>query len=196
MGEPLLNYDNVKKAVQILTNPAFELIKSKKITISTSGFIPGIIKLSDEKLPVKLALSLHATTQGLRDKLLPSCKRWKLKELLDATDYFYRKTGTPVTYEYILFDGLNDTEEDTKRLSRIAKRIPSKVNLIPFHTIDFTNPTGFAANLKTAGTQKIQWFMTELRNQGVHVFLRTSSGLDIDAACGQLALKNSDKPLM
>ncbi len=190
MGEPLLNYDNVKKAVIILLYPMFKLINSKKITISTSGFIPGIIKLADEHLPVKLALSLHATTQGLRDKLLPNCKSWKLKELFDSMEYYYRKTSTPVTYEYILFDGINDTQDDIKRLSRISKRIPSKINLIPFHTIDFTNPTGFSETLKPASGNKIHWFLRELKNKGINAFLRTSSGLDIDAACGQLALKS------
>jgi len=190
MGEPLLNYENVKKAVEILTNPEIQLIKKKKLTISTAGIIPKIIQLADDNLPVKLALSLHAPTQDLRKKLMPSAGKWKFDELIESIEYYYRKTKTPVTFEYILFEGLNDRPEDIKRLAKLAKRVPAKINLIPFHTIEFTNPTGFASELKPASKGKIQWFRKELLKLDVQSFQRTSSGLDIDAACGQLALKS------
>ncbi|TAL70441.1 MAG: 23S rRNA (adenine(2503)-C(2))-methyltransferase RlmN [Bacteroidetes bacterium] len=190
MGEPLLNYDNVKTAVEILTNPELQLIKKRKITISTSGVTPKIIKLADDNLPVKLALSLHAPEQELRKQLMPSAEKWKFDKLIESVEYYYKKTKTPITFEYILFEGLNDRAEDIKRLSKLAKRVPTKVNLIPFHTIEFTHPTGFAAGLKPASKGKIQWFRMELLKNGVQSFQRTSSGLDIDAACGQLALKS------
>ncbi|MBI5326172.1 MAG: 23S rRNA (adenine(2503)-C(2))-methyltransferase RlmN [Ignavibacteriae bacterium] len=190
MGEPLLNYDNVKRAVELLTNPEFQLIKKRKITISTSGVIPKIIQLADDKLPVKLALSLHAPYQELRMKLMPSAEKWKFEKLIESVEYYYRQTKTPVTFEYILFEGLNDTISDIKLLSKLARRVPTKINLIPYHTIEFTNPTGFSAELKPASKGKIQWFRMELLKNGVQSFQRTSSGLDIDAACGQLALKS------
>lgn len=190
MGEPLLNYDNVKKAVEILTNPDYQMIKKRKITISTAGIIPKIIQLADDNLPVKLALSLHAPLQDLRLKLMPSAEKWKFDKLIDSIEYYYKKTKTPVTFEYILFEGLNDRIEDIKRLAKLAKRVPTKINLIPYHTIGFTNPTGFASELKPASKGKIQWFRKELLKLDVQSFQRTSSGLDIDAACGQLALKS------
>ncbi len=190
MGEPLLNYDNVKKAVEIFTNTEFQLIKKKKITVSTAGVIPKIIQLADDNLPVKLAVSLHATSQELRKKLMPSAEKWKFDKLIESIEYYYKKTKTPVTFEYILFEGLNDRIEDIKRLAKLAKRVPTKINLIPFHTIEFTNPAGFASELKPASKGKIQWFRKELLKLDVQSFQRTSSGLDIDAACGQLALKS------
>jgi 23S rRNA (adenine2503-C2)-methyltransferase len=190
MGEPLLNYENVKKAVEILTNRENQLIKKRKITISTAGIIPKIIQLADDNLPVKLALSLHACTQDIRKKLMPSAEKWKFDKLIESIDYYYKKTKTAVTFEYILFEGINDRIEDIKRLAKLAKRIPAKINLIPFHTIEFTNPSGFASELKPASKGKIQWFRKELLKLDVQSFQRTSSGLDIDAACGQLALKD------
>ena len=190
MGEPLLNYENVKKAVEILTNPEFQMIKKRKITISTAGIIPKIIQLADDNLPVNLALSLHAPTQEVRMKLMPSAEKWKFDKLIDSVEYYYKKTKTPITFEYILFEGLNDRIEDIKRLAKLSKRVPTKINLIPFHTIEFTNPTGLAAELKPASKGKIQWFRKELLKLDVPSFQRTSSGLDIDAACGQLALKS------
>ena len=149
-----------------------------------------VLPLADDNLPVKLALSLHAPTQDLRKKLMPSAGKWKFDELIESIEYYYRKTKTPVTFEYILFEGLNDRPEDIKRLAKLAKRVPAKINLIPFHTIEFTNPTGFASELKPASKGKIQWFRKELLKLDVQSFQRTSSGLDIDAACGQLALKS------
>ncbi len=191
MGEPMLNYDHVMKAVDILTHPESGLISPKYITLSTAGIVPGIIRLADEQRSIKLALSLHGTTQGQREAIMPIANKYSLKELGDALEYYYRKTKKPVTFEYILFDGFNDTQEDVMRLAKLTRRIPSKVNVIPFHTIEFTAPEGISASLKPAPEQTFHAFIRALRQEDVTVMIRSSSGLDIDAACGQLAYSHA-----
>jgi 23S rRNA (adenine2503-C2)-methyltransferase len=191
MGEPMLNYDHVMKAVDILTHPESGLISPKYITLSTAGIVPGIIRLADEQRSIKLALSLHGTTQGQREAIMPIANKYSLKELGDALEYYYRKTKKPVTFEYILFDGFNDTQEDVMRLAKLTRRIPSKVNVIPFHTIEFTAPEGISASLKPAPEQTFHAFIKALRQEDVTVMIRSSSGLDIDAACGQLAYSHA-----
>jgi 23S rRNA (adenine2503-C2)-methyltransferase len=121
---------------------------------------------------------------------MPINKKYNLQMLGNALEYYYRKTGSPITYEYILFDGINDSEDDARRLQRITRRVPSKVNVIPFHPIDFTNPEGIAANLKPTSPEAFQVFIQRLRDLDVTVMIRSSSGKDIHAACGQLALSN------
>jgi 23S rRNA (adenine2503-C2)-methyltransferase len=190
MGEPMLNYDEVFKSVAIFTDPANEFVSAQRITISTSGVVPGIIRMADEGQRVKLALSLHALTNAMRDDLMPINRRYDLKEVMDAIEYYYRKTRRPVTYEYILFDGWNDTDNDVKRLAKITRRVPSKVNVIPFHPIEFTNPTGLAAQLHATSREKFDRFIEKLQQAGAQVMVRSSSGEDIDAACGQLAVKH------
>ena len=194
MGEPLLNFDNVLHAVDIFTNETNKLIAAKRITLSTAGVVPGIMRLADEGRGIKLALSLHATTNGLREQLMPIARKYSLEDLGNALEYYYRCTKIPVTYEYIVFKGLNDSEVDVRRLARIARRVPSKVNVIPFHSIDFTSPSGLSAELQSPSRSEIQQFVGALRNAGVHVMIRSSSGLDIDAACGQLALSEESSP--
>ena len=187
MGEPLQNFDNVMKAIDILTNIKSQVISRKRITLSTSGIVPKIIALADLERPVKLAVSLHATTDKIRSMLMPVNNKWKIKQLREAIEYYYRKTKIPVTYEYILFDGLNDSDEDVSRLAKFVRSVPSKINIIPFHDISFTHPNDFATSLKPASMSKILDFVNDLRTAGVNAFVRTSSGFDIDAACGQLA---------
>lgn len=188
MGEPMLNYDNVMKAVDIMIHPDADLLTARRITLSTSGLVEGIRRMADENRPIKLALSLHALTDGLRTSLMPINKKWNLRALGDAMEYYYRKTRRPVTYEYILFEGLNDTYQDAVRMAKLTRRVPSKVNVIPFHSIEFTDPTGISARLKPAGRQNFEQFIGWLRSLDVTVMIRTSSGKDIHAACGQLAL--------
>lgn len=188
MGEPMLNYDNVMKAVDIMTHPDADMLTPKRITLSTSGLIEGIKRMADENRPIKLAISLHALTDGLRTELMPINKKWNLRALGDAIEYYYRKTRRPVTYEYILFEGLNDTYQDAVRMAKMTRRVPSKVNVIPFHSIEFTDPTGISAQLKPSGRVGFEQFIGWLRSLDVTVMIRTSSGKDIHAACGQLAL--------
>lgn len=195
MGEPMLNYDNVMSSVEFLTSKSVNLLTSKHITISTAGIIPGIIRMADENRPIKLAISLHATTNENRMKLMPISKKYTLKEIGNAAEYYYRKTRKPITYEYILLEGINDTDLDVQRLAKICRRVPSKVNVIPFHAIDFTHPDGFAAELKPTQLHDFQRFIAKLRMNDVTVMIRSSSGEDIDAACGQLAFSTSNQSL-
>ena len=176
------------RTLRIITDPKLELLGKRRINVSTSGIAPAIRDFAKEGLNVKLALSLHATTDSLRTRLMPINKKYPLKEVLSAMEGYYHATHIPVTYEYILFKGLNDTEADAKRLAKIARRVPSKVNVIPFHTIEFTNPKGISATLAPASKSEFDQFIRSLRDQDVTVMIRSSSGQDIEAACGQLAL--------
>ena len=188
MGEPMLNYDNLVRALRIITDPDLELLGTRRVTVSTSGLPDAIRKFAREGLNVKLALSLHATTNELRTRLMPINKKYPLEEVLAAMENYYKVTGKPITYEYILFDQLNDSPADAARLAKIARRVPSRVNVIPFHPIDFTHPTGFAAELRPASKATFDRFIEILRAAEVTAVVRTSSGKDIEAACGQLAL--------
>jgi 23S rRNA (adenine2503-C2)-methyltransferase len=195
MGEPMLNYDNVFGSIAILTDGENELVAPRRITVSTSGLPDAIRRMADEGQKVKLALSLHALTNDLRSELMPINRRFDLKTVLEAIEYYYRRTRRPVTYEYILFAGINDTDDDVRRLARITRRVPSKVNVIPFHEIEFTNPTGIAATLRSTPPEAFNEFVAKLKKSGVQVMVRSSSGEDIDAACGQLAIKHTAEAL-
>lgn len=193
MGEPLNNYDAVMRAVEIFNDQRTSMVAPRRTTLSTAGVIPGILRMADERRIVKLAVSLHATTQGVREKLMPIAKRWPLEALMEALEYYYQKTRKSVTFEYIVFEGVNDSRDDVRRLARFTRRFPSKVNVIPFHNIAFTHPEGFGAQLTPATPKHFQQFIDRLRADGVHVLIRSSSGKDIDAACGQLALSDKMK---
>jgi 23S rRNA (adenine2503-C2)-methyltransferase len=187
MGEPLMNYDPVMNSIDIIT--AGMGIAAPRITVSTAGWSPKIRQMADENRKVKLAISLHTLDPEARDALMPINKKHPIPELLDAVEYYYRKTKRRVTFEYILFDGWNDSDEDARRLIRLSNRIPSKVNIIPFHSIRFTDPKGLAAELRPASPRRTEEFAQTLRAARVTVFVRSSAGEDIDAACGQLAVR-------
>jgi 23S rRNA (adenine2503-C2)-methyltransferase len=122
---------------------------------------------------------------------MPITKRFGVRELTDAMEYYTRKTKERITFEYIFFEGVNDTQLEVSSLARIAHRIPSKINVIPFHSIDFTRPSGFAATLRPSG--KTESIISQLRAQNLTVIVRSSAGDDIDAACGQLAVQDEEK---
>jgi len=185
MGEPMYNLSNVIKATKTLSNPAVQMLSPKRITVSTVGVIKKMKELADSGLKVKLAVSLHATTDIIRRQLMPHAERVTISAIGDAIEYFYRKTKQPVTFEYIFLSGINNSEADAKRLIRFTKRVPSKVNIIPYHSISFI--AGTSVNYKEPALGEIEMFANLLRNSGVNVFVRSSSGKDIDAACGQLA---------
>lgn len=193
MGEPLQNLTNVIKSIDILSHKDSLVVNRKKITVSTSGIVPKINELASIDNPVKLALSLHSTTNGVRSKLMPIAEKWDLSSLRNAIIDYYTKTKIPITYEYILFEGLNNSDLDVQRLAKFVRSVPSKVNIIPFHDISFTNLSEFASTLKPAGKESINLFVSKLRDAGVNAFVRTSSGEDIDAACGQLAYSDRIK---
>ncbi|MCU0330753.1 MAG: 23S rRNA (adenine(2503)-C(2))-methyltransferase RlmN [Candidatus Kapabacteria bacterium] len=190
MGEPMNNYDNVMKASSIFNDQRTGMVAPRRTTLSTAGVVPGILRMADENSLLKLAISLHATTQEQRLRIMPIAKRWPLEELMEAIEVYYRKTRKTITYEYILFEGFNDSHDDVRRLAKIARRVPSKVNVIPFHEIDFTHPSGISADLRPTSPQQFELFLQALRAEGVRVLVRSSSGLDIDAACGQLAFSD------
>ncbi|MAT39386.1 MAG: 23S rRNA (adenine(2503)-C(2))-methyltransferase RlmN [Ectothiorhodospiraceae bacterium] len=192
MGEPMLNYDAVMQSVEILTDERIEALGANRITISTAGLIPEIRRLADEGRKMKLAISLHTPDNAARTKLMPITKKYPVDELIAAAEYYYQRTRKRVTYEYILFEGWNDSAEDVQRLAKICRRFPSKVNLIPFHAVDYAFPEGMPLRLRAAAPETIESFAESLRNAGVTVMLRSSSGKDINAACGQLALQNEN----
>jgi 23S rRNA (adenine2503-C2)-methyltransferase len=192
MGEPLLNYNNVVQAIEILTDPNYELFSRKKITLSTAGVANKIKQLATTNRPVKLAISLHFTTNILRSKIMPINLSSPLEDLMDAVEIYYKSTKMPITYEYILFAGLNDTDGDVKRLVKIARRVPSKVNIIPFNDISFIQQTNLSKDLKIATKEQIKNFSDKLKENGIVSITRDSFGGDIEAACGQLALSETN----
>ncbi|MGB9852830.1 MAG: 23S rRNA (adenine(2503)-C(2))-methyltransferase RlmN [Candidatus Kapaibacteriota bacterium] len=190
MGEPLQNFRNLLQTLAILTDENLHLFSRKNITVSTSGVVPKIYELAQIPKPVKLAISLHTTNEELRARLMPIARKWSLKELIEAAIFYYRTTRIPITYEFILFDGLNDNEAEATRLAKFARAVPSKVNIIPFHRIDFVPLNEFERCLKPASFEKISKFKDLLRSKGVPTFVRSSSGYEINGACGQLAFAN------
>lgn len=190
MGEPLVNFKNLLFALEIMTHPKSKLIANYKITISTIGIPLYIKKLADTKFKVKLALSLHSAIQEKRRKIIPLAEKYSLKTLLEALQYYYNKTKIPITYEYILFDEFNDTDEDIEALVKLVKKVPSKVNLINYHNIEFKKLNGIASELKPTPKELVLQFYQKLKSKKINVFIRKSYGVDIDAGCGQLALSN------
>jgi len=190
MGEPMLNYDNVMTSVDLLNDDRSLNIGARHITISTAGYPEKIRQLADEERSVKLALSLHSLNNERRTELMPLNKKFPVPMLIDAMEYYWRKTRRRPTFEYILFDKFNDTGEDAKHLVALSRRIPCKINIIPFHSIASVHPAGFAARLRPSPSTRIQEFAQILRDAKLTVMVRRSAGQDIDAACGQLAVKD------
>lgn len=185
MGEPMLNYANVMKSFEILTDDHALNISWRHITVSTAGYADHIRRMADENRKVKLAVSLHSLVDEQRTRLMPINKKYPLNVLLDAVEYYYEKTRRRPTFEYILFDGVNDSLEDGRRLVALSRRIPSKINLIPFHSI---HPVDSGGELKPTPQDRIEEFARKLRSEHITVMVRSSAGDDIAAACGQLAV--------
>jgi len=183
MGEPLDNYANVIKAITIINSSEGPEIAARKITISTAGFVPGIRSLAQFDLQVNLSLSLHATTDKQREAIMPIDRKYPIKELVNACQLFFQKTGRIITLEYVLLKGLNAALDDAKRLSEITRAIKGKVNLLAF------NP---APELKCEPVPKeeMERFKGWLEKNGTPVTIRASRGADIGAACGQLIGKD------
>ncbi len=184
MGEPLLNYKNLLAGIDKITAADGLAISPKRITVSTVGISKMIQKLADDQVKFRLALSLHAADDKKRSEIMPINDQNSLHSLQEALKYFYDKTKTKVTFEYILFDQFNDTEEDAIKLAAFCKDISSKVNIIEYNPIE-------QASFKKPDRKRLDSFNRFLINQGVFVSVRQSRGKDIDAACGQLANKKS-----
>ena len=182
MGEPLLNYANVMKSVEMITSPEGLNMSPKRITISTAGIAKMIKKLGDDQTKVNLAVSLHAANDVKRNQIMPINESNSLEALKEALKYFYKQTGIRVTYEYILFYNFNDTLEDAKELFEFSKTIPCKINIIEYNPIS-------EADFVNTKEDTLETFRHYLDSRGVIVNVRRSRGKDIDAACGQLAIK-------
>ena len=188
MGEPLANYEHLLKALKILNAPWGGGIGARKITISTSGLAPQIRKLAEEPLQFRLALSLHGATDRVRSRIMPINRKYPLRELTAACEYYQQKKGRMITFEYILIAGVNDGLEQVKPLATLARRLNAKVNLIPYNRVE-----GLAWQRPSDAAQEA--FLEALEKQKISATLRREKGHDIDAACGQLRLK-TERELM
>lgn len=183
MGEPLLNYANVLKSIEKITSPEGLNMSPQRITVSTAGIAKMIKKLGDDGVKFNLALSLHAANDEKRDKIMPINEHNNLEVLKEALKYFYDKTGTRITYEYIVFNNFNDSLKDAAELAEFCRNTPCKINLIEY------NPIGDGI-FENAKIDRIEAFRKFLESKKLIVNIRRSRGKDIDAACGQLANKH------
>jgi len=183
MGEPLMNYNNVIKAIEMITSEEGLGMSPKRITVSTSG-VPKIIKkMADDEVRFNLAVSLHSAIDEVRTHIMPFNKTFPLKDLKGALEYWYQKTERRITYEYVVWDGINDTQKDIDALVKFCSYVPCKVNLIEYNPID-------NGEFQQASSKAIDTYIHTLEKRGIVVNVRRSRGKDIDAACGQLANKS------
>jgi 23S rRNA (adenine2503-C2)-methyltransferase len=184
MGEPLLNYKNVLRAIEKISSPDGLGMSPRRITVSTAGVAKMIRQLGDDKVKFKLALSLHAANDQKRHEIMPINDTNNIKSLTDALNYFYKQTGNEITFEYILFKDFNDSLKDADELIKVYRQVPADlVNIIEYNPID-------AAKFQKPDEETVNIFMKHLEKNKVNARLRRSRGKDIDAACGQLANKN------
>jgi 23S rRNA (adenine2503-C2)-methyltransferase len=179
MGEPMANYRAVVDSVRRLSDPDLLGISPRRIVVSTSGLIPRIEELGEEKIPVTLAISLHAARDELRDVLVPINRKYPVRELVDAAQAYGEKTGRRVSYEWVMLAGVNDTERDAKELGALLKRKLAHVNLIPFNPVEDTP-------YRAPDRASVRAFRDMVEAQGLNVTVRDTRGREADAACGQL----------
>ncbi|VAW10506.1 23S rRNA (adenine(2503)-C(2))-methyltransferase @ tRNA (adenine(37)-C(2))-methyltransferase [hydrothermal vent metagenome] len=183
MGEPLMNYNNVLKAIDKITSPDGLGMSPKRITVSTSG-VPKIIKkMADAEVKFKLAVSLHSAIDEIRTSIMPFNATFTLADLRDSLIYWYAKTKSRITYEYVVWKGINDTQKDVNALVDFCRFAPSKVNLIEYNPID-------DGEFQQASNRAVEMYVNTLERNNIIVTVRRSRGKDIDAACGQLANKS------
>lgn len=182
MGEPLMNYNNVLKAIEKITSPEGLGMSPKRIVVSTSGVPKMIKKMADDEVKFKLAVSLHSAIDEVRTSIMPFNATFPLRDLREALIYWYEKTKNRITYEYIVWDGINDDRKDVDALVEFCKFAPSKVNIIEYNPID-------DGMFQQANSKAIDLYVKVLEANNITVTVRRSRGKDIDAACGQLANK-------
>ena len=182
MGEPLMNYNNLIKSIEKISSDKGLNISQKRIVVSTSGIPKMIKKLADENLKVNLALSLHSAIEKTRNKIMPFSSNFPLNDIKESLDYWYKKTKRKITFEYIVWRGINDTKKDIDSLVSYCKSIPSKVNIIEYNSIG-------DEDFESANDNIIEEYKRALEKNKITVTIRRSRGKDIDAACGQLANK-------
>lgn len=178
-GEPMDNYDNLLQFIKMLTDESGLHISQRNVTVSTCGIAPQIRRLAEENLQITLALSLHATTDEKRRRLMPIAYKFSLEEVLDACAYYFEKTGRRLTFEYSLVSGVNDTEEDARELVELVGHLNCHVNLITVNPIE-------ERDYKESTAQAIRAFQNKLERNRINVTVRREMGRDIDGACGQL----------
>lgn len=184
MGEPLMNYPNVMKAIDKITSKEGLGMSPKRITVSTSGVSKMIKKMADDGVKFKLAVSLHSAVEETRNQIMPFTKNFPLTELRQALEYWYQKTKSKVTYEYVVWKGINDATKDIEALVKFCKYVPCKVNIIEYNPID-------DGEFQQANPEVIEKYIEALEKNGIVAKVRRSRGKDIDAACGQLANKEA-----
>ena len=180
------NYDNFVQFIKLISNENGLHISQRNITVSTCGIVPNMRRLAEEKFQITLALSLHGSTQEKRKELMPVANKYDLKEVLEACDYYFDRTGRRITFEYSLVQGVNDREEDARELTSILKPRNCHLNLIPVNPIkerNFEKPT----------RQNAEKFKNKLEKSGINVTIRREMGSDIDGACGQLRRRYSEE---
>lgn len=183
MGEPLMNYNNVLKAIDKITSPEGLGMSPKRIVVSTSGVPKMIKKMADDDVKFKLAVSLHSAIDEVRTSIMPFNATFPLSDLREALVYWYEKTKNRITYEYVVWEGINDKRKDVDALVQFCKFAPSKVNIIEYNPID-------DGQFQQAKSQAIDMYQSVLEENNITVTIRRSRGKDIDAACGQLANKD------
>ncbi len=183
IGEPLHNYRNTLRAVRMINSPEGLGIGMRHLTVSTAGLVPRIRELAAEKLPLRLAISLHATNDELREKIMPVNRKWKLDSLLEACRDYQEATGRRVTFEYVLLDGINDSVEEAHELVRLLSGMHSLVNLIPWNPIE-------GVPYKRSRPARVRAFQEVVEKSGIKCTVRQEKGSDIAAACGQLRLSD------
>ena len=182
MGEPLMNYNNVLKAIDKITSPEGLGMSSKRITVSTSGVPKMIKKMADDEVKFNLAVSLHSAIEEVRTSIMPFNENFPLFDLRESLEYWYAKTKRKITYEYVVWEGINDRKEDINALISFCKYVPCKVNLIEYNPIN-------DGQFQQASSSAINNYISNLEMHDITVNVRKSRGKDIDAACGQLANK-------
>lgn len=183
MGEPLMNYPNVMKAIDMITSNEGLGMSPKRITVSTSGVSKMIKKMADDAVKFNLAVSLHSAIEATRNQIMPFTKSFPLTELRESLEYWYAKTKSKITYEYVVWKGINDDKASIDALVKFCKYVPCKVNLIEYNAID-------DGDFQQASDQATSDYITALEKNNIVVKVRKSRGKDIDAACGQLANKS------
>ena len=189
MGEPLHNFEQVARALALLQHPWGASFSPRRITVSTAGLVTGIDRLAAISPAPNLAISLNATTDEVRDQIMPINRRWPIAALLDAARRFPLSHGRRVTFEYVLLAGVNDSDADADRLVRLLRGIPSKVNLIPWNGFPIDTDQGPVFRFQRPTAERIRTFQERVRASGMAIYIRSPRGDDIDAACGQLAAR-------
>ncbi len=186
MGEPLLNYDNVKRSIDIITGkPGLEM-SPYRITLSTAGIVPGIVRMANDEVRFHLAVSLHSAIDETRNKLMPINKKYPLNELSEAIQYMHHKTGERVTFEYLMMKGVNDSLDEAEALAEFCKSFPVKINLIEYNSVE-------EFDYQPSSPETMNQFVEFFEQRNMIVNIRRSKGKEIDAACGQLANRKVPK---